>query len=89
MAPKANGTKMADNTEESSLVPNGSEQSPEAAMEEEQQQERSTESRLIITKIVNENFKSYAGKQELGPFHKVSESQPFVFTLHTFHEVGQ
>ena len=27
--------------------------------------------RLMITKIVNENFKSYAGKQELGPFHKV------------------
>lgn len=27
-------------------------------------------SRLIITHIVNENFKSYAGVQELGPFHK-------------------
>lgn len=27
--------------------------------------------RLIISKIVNYNFKSYAGKQELGPFHKV------------------
>ena len=27
--------------------------------------------RLMITKIVNENFKSYAGTQELGPFHKV------------------
>ncbi|KAJ7381328.1 Structural maintenance of chromosomes protein 4 [Desmophyllum pertusum] len=26
--------------------------------------------RLIITKILNENFKSYAGIQELGPFHK-------------------
>jgi len=28
--------------------------------------------RLIITHIVNYNFKSYAGKQVLGPFHKVS-----------------
>ena len=28
--------------------------------------------RLMITHIVNENFKSYAGKQVLGPFHKVS-----------------
>ena len=28
--------------------------------------------RLMITKIVNENFKSYAGIQELGPFHKVN-----------------
>lgn len=28
--------------------------------------------RLIITHIVNENFKSYAGVQTLGPFHKVS-----------------
>lgn len=27
--------------------------------------------RLIITHIDNENFKSYAGKQTLGPFHKV------------------
>ncbi|KOB66222.1 Structural maintenance of chromosomes smc4 [Operophtera brumata] len=26
--------------------------------------------RMIITHIVNENFKSYAGKQYLGPFHK-------------------
>ncbi|KAK2578285.1 hypothetical protein KPH14_007650 [Odynerus spinipes] len=26
--------------------------------------------RLMITKIVNENFKSYAGKQVIGPFHK-------------------
>jgi structural maintenance of chromosome 4 len=29
--------------------------------------------RLIITHIDNENFKSYAGKQVLGPFHKVLE----------------
>jgi structural maintenance of chromosome 4 len=29
--------------------------------------------RLIITHIENENFKSYAGKQVLGPFHKVIE----------------
>jgi hypothetical protein len=27
--------------------------------------------RLVITKIVVENFKSYFGKQTLGPFHKV------------------
>lgn len=28
--------------------------------------------RMIITHIVNENFKSYAGIQTLGPFHKVT-----------------
>ena len=28
--------------------------------------------RLMITKIVCENFKSYAGTKVLGPFHKVS-----------------
>lgn len=28
--------------------------------------------RLMITHIVNQNFKSYAGEQTLGPFHKVS-----------------
>ena len=27
--------------------------------------------RLMISHIVNENFKSYAGIQTLGPFHKV------------------
>lgn len=27
--------------------------------------------RLIISNIVNRNFKSYAGEQILGPFHKV------------------
>ena len=33
--------------------------------------EGNTEPRLMITKIVCENFKSYAGIKELGPFHKV------------------
>lgn len=28
--------------------------------------------RLMITKIVNENFKSYGGTQVIGPFHKVN-----------------
>lgn len=28
--------------------------------------------RLMITHILNRNFKSYAGEQILGPFHKVS-----------------
>ena len=27
--------------------------------------------RLIITKIILENFKSYHGRREIGPFHKV------------------
>ena len=26
--------------------------------------------RLMISKIVMENFKSYGGRQEIGPFHK-------------------
>ncbi len=30
------------------------------------------EPRLMISKIVCENFKSYAGVKELGPFHKVT-----------------
>ena len=33
--------------------------------------EEGTEPRLMISKIVCENFKSYAGTKELGPFHKV------------------
>ncbi|PJF18022.1 Smc4 subunit of chromosomal cohesion complex [Paramicrosporidium saccamoebae] len=34
--------------------------------------------RLIIHKIVAENFKSYAGRQEIGPFHKGGESYQIV-----------
>lgn len=30
-----------------------------------------TGKRLVITYITNINFKSYAGRQKLGPFHKV------------------
>lgn len=30
--------------------------------------------RLVVTHITNENFKSYAGIQILGPFHKVAFS---------------
>ncbi|XP_016088258.1 structural maintenance of chromosomes protein 4-like [Sinocyclocheilus grahami] len=36
--------------------------------------------RLMITHIVNRNFKSYAGEQILGPFHKVSAAR----LLHVF-----
>lgn len=37
-------------------------------------EEEGTGPRLIITHIVNINFKSYAGRQVLGPFHKVNMS---------------
>ena len=33
-----------------------------------------SEKRLIITEMLLENFKSYAGIQRVGPFHKVSIS---------------
>lgn len=36
-------------------------------------QSHNDQGRLIITDIVNENFKSYAGVQSLGPFHKVTD----------------
>ena len=47
-----------------------SEQADQASERTMEIAETST-ARLMITKIVNENFKSYAGTQELGPFHKV------------------
>ena len=31
-------------------------------------------SRLVIKEMVLENFKSYAGEQRVGPFHKVRPS---------------
>lgn len=32
-------------------------------------QEAQTQPRLVIEKLVVENFKSYGGKHEIGPFH--------------------
>jgi hypothetical protein len=34
------------------------------------------EPRLFITEMVMENFKSYAGEQRVGPFHKVFVAVP-------------
>jgi hypothetical protein len=34
-----------------------------------------TDRRLMITRITMENFKSYFGLQEVGPFHKVRLNQ--------------
>ena len=31
-----------------------------------------TDARLVIREMVLENFKSYAGAQRVGPFHKVA-----------------
>jgi len=42
--------------------------------------------RLVIHKMALINFKSYAGRQEIGPFHKVSHSLITVSSLdHTHH----
>lgn len=39
----------------------------------------STGPRLMITKIVNENFKSYAGTTTIGPFHKVNFNATYAY----------
>ena len=48
-------------------------QNVQASQELSQTQQRIAQDipRLMITKIENHNFKSYAGTQVLGPFHKV------------------
>ena len=64
---------MEENNE--TLVPeNGATNDCEMAQSETDEtptQEKPKTERLMIHKMVNENFKSYAGTQELGPFHKV------------------
>lgn len=42
--------------------------------------------RLIITHIENENFKSYAGRRVLGPFHKVSELKNVYCTFNYYKQ---
>ena len=55
---------------------------PEETNETQPNQEGSNnKERLMIHKIVNEDFKSYAGVQELGPFHKVSTSNFISFAV--------
>lgn len=61
--------KMADVVCNDQASEQGSEQTMD--MEHPNTAAESRTARLMITKIVNENFKSYAGTQELGPFHKV------------------
>ena len=36
--------------------------------------------RLVISEMVLENFKSYAGVQRVGPFHKVTYSRFLVYS---------
>ena len=45
----------------------------DATMTAEAAEEIPDKPRLMISKIVCTNFKSYAGLKELGPFHKVCD----------------
>lgn len=63
---------MADDVTSNEQLPRPESEEPEEAMITEQPKNEANTARLMITKIVNENFKSYAGVQELGPFHKVN-----------------
>ena len=44
---------------------------PPAAPQQQQAPSNLPPPRLIISEMVLENFKSYAGEQRVGPFHKV------------------
>ncbi|XP_073255953.1 structural maintenance of chromosomes protein 4-like [Porites lutea] len=61
---------MADDVTSNEQLPRPESEEAEEAMITEQPKNEANTARLMITKIVNENFKSYAGVQELGPFHK-------------------
>ena len=64
---------MEEEEEMSSVQPEGQTLlSPEKEPRDEGQKVNTDNSRLMIAKIVCEDFKSYAGVKELGPFHKVS-----------------
>ena len=47
-------------------------------------QSQGPQSRLVIHKMALVNFKSYAGRQEIGPFHKVSQFGPVIQISHLF-----
>lgn len=43
-----------------------------ASVAPQPEEPKGPKSRLVIHKLMLVNFKSYAGHQEIGPFHKVS-----------------
>lgn len=46
--------------------------------------EEEVKPRMVMTRMVLHNFKSYAGRQDIGPFHKVSKASSCVMT--SFHK---
>ncbi len=42
-----------------------------AAMDTDENAQQGPQGRLVITKMVLNNFKSYQGERSVGPFHKV------------------
>ena len=80
LAPKANEFYQVNMAEEEQVMDEtGSGQNVEK-MELDSRQSTQIP-RLMIPKIVIENFKSYAGVQVLGPFHKVRDILIFNKTL--------
>ena len=53
-----------------SLAPNGQARSVSVAPPPEPEKPAGPVERLVIHKLVLRDFKSYAGTQEIGPFHK-------------------
>ncbi len=49
-------------------------------MTEHMEASQGPQRRLIITEMVLENFKSYAGEQRVGPFHKVATPAHLLFS---------
>ena len=79
-APAPSPIPEAEDEEEHSLLdpqtlrtPSRSQPQVQVAPVEEPQ---GPKSRLVIHKMALVNFKSYAGRQEIGPFHKVRENMP-------------
>lgn len=60
--------------EEHSLFEPISVPAPDTLPQSVPEQPSGPQARLVIHKIVLVNFKSYAGRQEIGPFHKVSHT---------------
>ena len=73
-SPKGRAEEAREDLEETSLFDPPPMPGPSTLLRTIPEEPTGPKSRLVIHKMVLVNFKSYAGRQEIGPFHKVIHS---------------
>jgi structural maintenance of chromosome 4 len=78
----ASGGRLEEEEDEKSLFDPPPMPAPSSLPQTIVEEPAGPKSRLVIHKMALINFKSYAGRQEIGPFHKVSVLVSLLFVVH-------